>query len=188
MKTTYPSHVSLTHSEFLSYLVITVSFAYMRCRLHQAQLPTPFSNLSMIWSHWEADLLWRLTVKTPQLDGSLPRPWEGSRSTLFTASYVKLIKLNFKKNQNCHLMLPIVRLALMSSNTGMTAEMWRIQLKKQTEHSICARWGTFVLFPVTIVHTYSQPSWIGMIFRSTSVIRCTNSLSVLTKTTRLGDM
>lgn len=28
-------------------------------------------------------------------------------------------------------MPPTVRLALMSSDTGMTAEMWRIQLKKQ---------------------------------------------------------
>lgn len=27
----------------------------------------PFSNLSMIWSHWEADLLWSLIVKIPQL-------------------------------------------------------------------------------------------------------------------------
>ena len=85
-------------------------------------------------------------------------------------------------------MPPTVRLALMSSDTGMTAEMWRIQLKKQIEHLVCAWWGTFVMFTVTIMHTYFQPSWIGMIFRSTSATHCTNSLSVLTRTTRLGDM
>lgn len=101
---------------------------------------------------------------------------------------VKLIKLNLKKNQNCRLMLPIVRLVLMSNDTGMTAEMWRMQLKKQTEHLVCAWWGTFLMFTVTNMHAYFHPSWIGMIFRSTSATRCTNSLSVLTRTTRLGDL
>ena len=85
-------------------------------------------------------------------------------------------------------MLPIVRLALMSSDTGMTVEMWRMQLKKQREHLVLACWCTFVMFTVTNMHTYFQPSWIGMIFRSTSATRCTNSLSVLTRTTRLGDL